>query len=108
MAPGPNLCRLERTSAARQTWRVGVRDPGVNLRGFRAFPDISDVGRAAVRPGRAMAAAALQPAEEDRIVQVHVAERRTEQLEGVAGQGVGVLGGDAELVGHPCGTLAQT
>src|SRR4051794_9371338 len=28
MAPGPNLCRFERTSAERQTWRVGARSPG--------------------------------------------------------------------------------
>src|SRR5947209_12817264 len=67
MAPGPNLCRFERISAERQTWRVGARQPRTTIRGFRVSAAARRVGAAG-----AVAAAAFEPAEVDRVVQVDV------------------------------------
>src|SRR4051794_41222490 len=100
MAPGPNLCRFERTSAERQTWRVGTRSPGHHP-GLSCFSD-AGVGTAA----GAVAAAALEAAEEDRVVEVDVTERAPQQLEGVAAERVCILGVDAELLGDARVTLA--
>src|SRR3954452_3963865 len=110
MAPGPNLCRFERTSAARQTWRVGARSPG-EIRGFR----VSGPGRSGSLSGRrvggvaagAVTAATLEAAEEDRVVEVDIAERSAQELQGVAGQGVRIVRVDAELFGDAGMTLAE-
>src|SRR3954471_16571620 len=195
MAPGPNLCRFERTSAERQTWRVGARSPGhhpglscfsgpaasdrlelvvriledgdlqgdqplclakaidsetvadgddvladrrVDIAGKLGHADLVPrrgvltprrVGRsrsprarrvkarryagnlpsdAGVRTSTgAVTAPSLQPAVEDRVVEVDVAERAAQQLKRVAGQRVGVLLVDAELLGDSDMTLAE-
>src|SRR3954471_19487296 len=102
MAPGPNLCRLERTSAVRQTWRVGTRspgdDPGLSCFRRRFLASLENAAgpprnrkklsglAGAVRVRGAMAAAPLHPPEERGLVEVDVAERGAEQLQGVAGQ----------------------
>src|SRR4051812_17520533 len=54
-----------------------------------------------------MAAPALQSPEIHRIVEVDVTESAPQQLQGVAGQRVGVLGVDAELLGHAGVSLAE-
>src|SRR5436305_5147536 len=99
MAPGPNLCRFERISAERQTWRVGARSPGRNRPGLSCAPGRvrSQAGSvlkwpAAFSSGRvaapgAMSAASFQPAVEDRVVEIDVAERAAQQLQRVAGEG---------------------
>src|SRR4051812_25807124 len=105
MAPGPNLCRLERTSAARQTWRVGARSPGEISGAFVLSHPAS--GRLVRGRGvRAVTLAALQSAEERRIIEIDVAERAAEQLECVAGEGIGVVRIDAELLGYSLVTFA--
>src|SRR3954447_20098983 len=68
------------------------------MRSYGCCPTTRSDACVRTAPG-AVAAAALEPAEEDRVVEVDVAERATQQLQRVAGERVGVLGVDAELLG---------
>ena len=53
-----------------------------------------------------MSPAALEPAEERRVVEVDVTESPAQQLERVAGQRIGVVGVYAQLVGNAVVTFA--
>src|SRR4051794_22925337 len=70
-----------------------------------AFVCAGSAGR--VGAARAVAAPAWQTAVVDRVVEIDVAQSTAEQLECVAGQRVGVLLVDAELLGHSAGPFGE-